>query len=173
MASYAHRTGRADLSELLYAIIEKRVDWLGGEHHTPKSLNSFISKLATVHPSLSVLDPTCGLGLLLDEVATSVGADVVHGIDINSQCCDIAQAVLGTKATILRGDALATTDGLQSTYDLIVANPPFGLKVQGDPSLPYLGHLGDMGHTLALWACDRLSGNGIAMVILTPGFLFN
>jgi hypothetical protein len=159
--------------ELLYAIIEKRLDWLGGEHHTPKSLNAFISKLAALHPSLSVLDPTCGLGLLLGEVAASVGAQLVHGLDINSDCCDVAQAMLGNKATILHGDALASPKGLQSTYDLIVANPPFGLKVRGTPSLPYFGTPGDMGHTLAVWACSRLSTSGTAMVIVTPGFLWN
>lgn len=159
--------------ELLYAIIEKRLDWLGGEHHTPKSINSFISKLAAVHPSLSILDPTCGLGLLLGDVAASVGAQVVHGVDINSECCDVAQAILGNKATIFRGDALASPDGLQPTYDLIVANPPFGVMVRGKPLLPYLGDPRDMGHTLAVWACARLNSTGIAIVIVTPGFLWN
>src|SRR5947209_17593872 len=60
--------------DLLYALIDQRMNGFDGEHHTPKPLNSFIGRLASVHPSLSVLDPTCGLGLLLDEVAASVGA---------------------------------------------------------------------------------------------------
>src|ERR1035437_2371593 len=140
--------------DLLYAISEKRLDWPGGEHCTPKSLTFFIGSLASLHPAQSVLDPTCGLGLLLHDVAVSVGAQVVHGIDINTECRDVAQTMFGNKATIFQGDALASPDGLQTTYDLIVANPPFGLKVRGTPLLPHLGdHFGgDMGHALAVWA---------------------
>jgi methylase of polypeptide subunit release factors len=161
--------------DLLYAIAEKRLDWPGDEHFTPKALTSFIGSLASLHPAQSVLDPTCGLGLLLHNVAASAGAQVVHGIDLNAECRDVAQAIFGNKATILLGDALASPVGLQSTYDLIVANPPFGMKVRGTPMLPHLGNdfRGDMGHALAVWACARLSGNGTAMLIVTPAFLWS
>ncbi len=161
--------------DLLYAIIEKRLDWPGGEHYTPKLLTSFVGRLASLHPAQSVLDPTCGLGLLLQDVAASAGAQVVHGIDINTECRDVAQAMFGNKATILQGDALASPDGLQQTYDLIVANPPFGLKIRGTPILPHLGdHFGgDMGHALAVWACARLGDSGTAMIVLTPAFLWS
>ena len=100
---------------------------------------------------------------------------MVHGIDINTECRDVAQAMFGSKATIFQGDALASPDGLQTTYDLIVANPPFGLKVRGTPLLPHLGdHFGgDMDHALAAWACARLSDTGTAMFTVTPAFLWN
>jgi|CZKZ01.1.fsa_nt_gi predicted RNA methylase len=159
--------------DLLYAIIEKRFDWPGGEQYTPRSLNTFIGALAGVHPAQSVLDPTCGFGLLLWEVAKSAGVQVIHGIDINAECCEVAQALFGDKATIFKGDALAPPEQLQDTYDLIVANPPFGLKVRGKPKLPYLGNLGDMGHSLAVLACARLSENGTAILTVTPAFLWN
>lgn len=161
--------------DLLYAITDKRLDWPGGEQCTPKALTSFIGKLASLHPAQSVLDPSCGLGLLLHSVAASAGAQVVHGIDINTECCDVAQALLGNKATILQSDALASPVGLQSTYDLIVAEPPFGVRVRGTPMLSPLGdHFrGELGHALAVWACARLSGGGTAMLIVTPAFLWN
>ena len=161
--------------ELLYALADTRLDWPGGEHCTPKSINTFISSLASVHPAQSVLDPTCGLGLLLRDVATSAGAQVIHGIDINTECCDVAQAMFGDAARIFHGDALASPEGLQTTYELIVANPPFGVKVRGTPMLPHLGdHFrGDMGHALAVWACARLGSSGTAMVIVTSAFLWN
>ena len=160
---------------LLYAITEKRLDWPGPEHFTPKSLTSFIGKLASMHLAQSVLDPTCGLGLLLQEVASSSAAKVVHGVDINAECCVVARAMFSGRATILQGDALAPINGLQTVYDLIVANPPFGMKVRGAPVAPYLGdHFrGDMGHALAVWACARLSENGTAMLIVTPAFLWS
>lgn len=159
--------------DLLYAITEKRIDWPGAEHFTPKSLTSFIGKLASLHPARSVLDPTCGLGLLLEEVASSSGAKLVHGVDINAECCVVAQAMFSDKAAILQGDALGSPDGLQAAYDLIVANPPFGAKVRGAPVVPYLGDAfrGDMGHALAVWACARLSESGTSMLVVTPAFL--
>ena len=83
--------------------------------------------------------------------------------------------MFGRTATIFLGDALASPEGLLAAYDLIVANPPFGMKVRGSPVLPYLGdHFrGDMGHALAVWACARLSSSGTAMLILTPAFLWS
>ncbi len=161
--------------ELLYTIAEKRLDWPGAEHFTPKSLTSFIGKLAGQHPARSVLDPTCGLGLLLEEVASSSGAELVHGIDINAECGVVAQAMFSGRATIFQGDALAPLDGLQATYDLIVANPPFGAKVRGAPVIPFLGERfrGDLGHALAVWACARLAENGTAMFIVTSAFLWS
>jgi hypothetical protein len=157
--------------DLLYAMIDKRLSWFDGEHHTPKPLNSFISRLARVHPAQSVLDPTCGIGLLLDEVAASTGANVIHGIDINAWCCSIARAMLGANASIIEGDALESSNGLRACYDLIVANPPFGLRVRGTIANVDRAKLGEMGWALAEWVCQRLSDSGVAMVILTPGFL--
>ena len=161
-------------SDLLYAITDRRLDWSGGEHGTPKALHSFIAKLASMQSVQSVLDPTCGLGLLLHDVAVSSGAQVVHGIDINTECCEVAQAVCGSNAKIVLGDALSAPT-LQPKYDLIVATPPFGLKVRGTPSLPHLGVRfgGEMGHALTLWACARLRDGGTAMIVLTPAFLWS
>lgn len=161
--------------DLLYGIAEKRLDWPGDEHSTPKMLVSFIGSLAALHPAASVLDPTCGLGLLLQAVAASAGAQVVHGIEINSEFREVTQAVVGNKATILASDALTSPEGLQAQYDLIVANPPFGMKLRSTPVVPHIGgHFrGEMGHALAAWACARLSASGTAMVILTPGFLWS
>ncbi|MGV8991273.1 MAG: N-6 DNA methylase [Thiobacillus sp.] len=160
--------------DLLFAIAEKRLDWPGEENITPKALVTFIGNLAALHPAQSVLDPTCGLGLLLQAVATTTGAQLVHGIDINTECRDVAQAVVGNKATILSGDALTPPEGLQAHYDLIVANPPFGVKVRGTP-VPHLGakFRSELGHALAVWACTRLSDHGTAMLIVTPPFLWS
>jgi hypothetical protein len=162
-------------ADLLYAIIEMRLDWPGGEHYTPRPLTSFIGKLASGNTAQSVLDPSCGLGLLLHEVAASAGSQVVHGIDINHECGQVAQALLGKDTTILVSDALASPAGLRSTYDLIVANPPFGLNVRCASKLPHLDgdFRGDLGHALAVWACSRLSDRGTAMFILTSAFLWS
>jgi len=160
---------------LLYAIAAKRLDWLGDDHSAPKMIVSFIGRLAALHPARSVLDPTCGLGLLLQAVAAAAGAQLIHGIDRNAVSRDVAQAVVGDKATILSGDALTCPEGLQAHYDLIVANPPFGMKVRSPLVVPHLGDRfrGEMGYALAVWSCARLSGSGTAMLIVTPAFLWS
>lgn len=162
--------------DLIYAIIDKNLNRHEyGEHFTPKLLSNFIGVLAQAHPGSSLLDPTCGQGLLLHEVAKTTGAKVIHGIDINVDCRDMAQAIVGNRATILFGDALSSPNGIQPTYDLIVANAPFGLNVRGSPNIPHLesNYRGDMGFALAVWACARLSDSGVAILTVTSSFIWS
>ncbi len=161
-------------ADLLYALVDKRFNWENGENYTPKALAVFFGRLASLYPADSVLDPTCGFGLLLHDVALATDAKVVHGIDINAACHVLAQALLGERATIFNGETLTFAVGLQEKYDLIVADPPFGMRMRGNPNLPHLGdHFrGELGHALAVWACARLSDSGRAMLVLTPSFLW-
>jgi hypothetical protein len=161
--------------DLLFAIAEMRIGWPGEMHVTPREVASFIGRLAALHPAETVLDPTCGLGALLQVVAGACGARIAHGIDVNPECRDVAQAVLQDGATIFLGDVLAPPEGLLDHYDLIVANPPLGMKVRGTPVVPHLreNFRGEMGHALAVWACARLSASGAAMVIVTPNLLWS
>ncbi len=162
--------------DLFYAIAD---DFLNpeeyGEHSTPKLLSKFIGALAQAHPGNSLLDPTCGQGLLLHEVARTTGAKVIHGIDINADCRNMAQAIVGNRGTILFGDALSSPDGIQPAYDLIIANAPFAMSVRGSPNIPHLENVyrGDMGYALAVWACARLSNPGVAMLTVTSLFIWS
>ncbi|MCU0754823.1 MAG: N-6 DNA methylase [Xanthomonadales bacterium] len=165
--------GEPITSDLLHAITAKRWGWFGDDLATPKALASFIGRLAALQSVQSVLDPTCGLGVLLNAVAVSTAAQIIHGVEINIECREIARSVVGDSATILLGDILKSPSGLQAHYDLIVANPPFGLRLRGGAMVPHLdeNYRGDMGHALAVWTCAKLSAGGTAMMILSPTFL--
>jgi predicted RNA methylase len=158
--------------ELLFTVCTKRnFDWFG-EHSTPQMLVSFIGQLAAQHSAKSVLDPTCGLGLLLHSVAKSTQAQIVHGIEINTEIGNISRAVLSNKATVFAGDALKPHIGLLPQYDMIVANPPFGAihKMDGLNNTQLFPI--ELGHQLAVWACNRLSQSGIAIILLQQSFLW-
>jgi predicted RNA methylase len=157
--------------ELLFAMYSNQnLDWFG-EHSTPQMLVSFIGQLAKRHTAQSVLDPTCGLGLLLHAVSSATGAQTIHGIDINSTTTQIAQAVVGPQATIYTGDALDPHAGLLPKYDMIVANPPFGVIPKMDVQNRKQMAARELGHQLALWACSQLNPSGVAVIILTKSFI--
>lgn len=165
--------GESITPDLLYAIAEKHWGWFGDEIGTPKALVSFIAQIARLQSAQSVLDPVCGLGLLLQDIAATTGAQIIHGIEINVECREVAQSVVGHNATILLGDALKSPVGLQAQYDLIVAHPPLGMKLHDAAMAPQIGESlrGEMEQALAVWICTRLSASGTAIVILSPTFL--
>lgn len=173
-ARIARKTPGGITPELLHAIdvIRYTPEWW--EHGTPKPLIDFIDKLVGMRPVTRVLDPTCGRGLLLQGVAAFTRAKTVHGIDVNAECCVIAQAMLGDQATIFHSDALSSPAGLLPEYDLIVAHPPLGVRMPHPLALPGLGDrdYGDLAFALAAWACTRLSERGRVMLVLTPSFLW-
>jgi hypothetical protein len=161
--------------ELLHELADRRLDWPRGENTTPKPINSFVAQMAGVHPANSVLDPTCGVGLMLQEVAQSASATTVHGIELNPEFRDIAHALLSETATISCADALAVLPGLPNAYDLIVANPPFMVTCRASVTLPHASVQfgGEVGHAIAAMSCAKLSSTGTAIFILTPAFLWS
>lgn len=162
-----------DASTLLYALSRERSVWRDGEFLTPQPLAAFIARLAELYPVRSVLDPTCGSGLLLRTVAAQVGAEVVHGIDIDRHSVPFATAVLGERATIICGDAFSEHEGILDHYDLIVADAPLGVRFREGPVVRGLSEAfrGDMGQALAVWACGHLSEVGAALIVVAPSFL--
>lgn len=160
--------------ELLHAVDETRHAREWREFGTPKALIGFIDKLANMRSVNTVLDPTCGRGLLLQAIAASTHAEVVHGIDLNSESYAIAQAMLGQRATIFHADALSSPEGLLPGYDLVAAHPPLGIRLEAPLALPGVGEreYGDFAYGLAAWTCTRLSERGRAVLILAPSFLW-
>jgi hypothetical protein len=165
--------GQGLTPELLYTLSMRRRIWRDGQFLTPKPLADFIARVAELYTADSILDPVCGSGLLLHAVATSVQAEVVHGIDLNADAVRRSQALLGDIATILQGDALSPPPGILDDYDLIVADPPLGMRLKKPQFVPGLGlYNGELGHALTVWACERLRDHGAALVIVTPPFLW-
>jgi hypothetical protein len=170
------RSGQSAITpDLLHAIDEMRFNPQWQESGTPQGLVTFIGKLAAMHKVETVLDPTCGRGLLLHEVSVTTQAKVVHGIEINLETADIAHSVLGDRATIFRANAILPPAELLARYDLIVAHPPLNAHLNLPVKLPRLGErkFDDLGLALAAWGCSRLTEQGHVVLILSPSFLWS
>ena len=163
-------------TDLLYAL-EGRLDKLSQDwaFQTPRRLSEFVAKVTETYEANSVLNPTCGNGALLALVADAVGAEVVHGIDINARALELAAKVLGQRATLIQGDALVPHSGVLDRYDLIVADPPLGLRLNKQQAAPASGEnlYRDFGNALAVWATGRLTEHGVAVLTVNPQFFFS
>lgn len=161
--------------ELLREVVKRH-----GAHHlglylTPPDLATFIAELSVKSNPRSVLDPTCGTGLMLKEVADRVKAEATHGIDVNQTATRVASRLLGKQATIFQGDTLHNDLPLRRAYDLIIADPPFGMRLQSPVTIDgYLtDYKDDFSAALACWICTKLAPNGRAILILPSSFLFS
>ena len=132
-----------------------------GEFFTPRSVVRLLVRILDPQPEESVYDPACGSGGMLVETINTVrehGGDVrtlhLYGQEVNLTTSGIARMNLllhdiGT-FQIVRGDTLRSPGlrdgtGRISTFDVVIANPPFSLK--------------NWGHDL--WAADPRSFCGI------------
>jgi len=172
--------------ELLYALHKDQICRENREHSTPKGLNRFIKTIAHLNQAQSILDPTCGQGLLLNEVAGSPEVQIIHGIDIDEESCNLAKTILGDKATVINARAFSSNETLLDKYDLIVAHPPLNAKIYLSEwatatKIPWIGNTGfssglephcDLDLALAVWACARLTEKGTAIIVLPPSFIW-
>ncbi len=119
----------------------------GGEFYTPAEVSELISKLVTLENSdcETIYDPTCGSGSLLikafKEVSNkSKNPDIIklYGQELNSTTYNLARMNLLMHEInykyfdIKQGDTLKNDHFNRKKFDVIVANPPFGIK--WDPS---------------------------------------
>jgi len=118
-----------------------------GEFFTPRAVVRLLTRLLDPQPADTVYDPACGSGGMLVEAVNEVreaGGDVrtlrLYGQEVNLTTGAIARMNLFMHDIedfrILRGDTLREpkfhdSAGHLSTYDVVIANPPFSLKNWG------------------------------------------
>ena len=136
---------------------------------------AFIAEIAATRAPSSVLDPTCGSGLLLKMVTDGVNASTIHGVEINESIAQVAERLLGKGASVFVGDVLRAGIPLNESYDLIVSEPPFGMRMGHPLELDGADSplKGDFSDVLAAWTCTKLSEKGMAILILPPSFLWS
>jgi SAM-dependent methyltransferase len=110
---------------------ETAMDAMIGQYCTPKGITELLARLAERIPATRLLDPACGTGELLHAVARSrSGADVI-GVDISkdvlASACSTAQVESGIR--FVREDFLKYNTTTLGRFDLVVCNPPFGMRV--------------------------------------------
>jgi len=118
-----------------------------GEFFTPRAVVRLLTRLLDPQPADTIYDPACGSGGMLVEAVNEVreaGGDVrtlrLYGQEVNLTTGAIARMNLFMHDIedfkILRGDTLREpkfhdSAGHISTYDVVIANPPFSLKNWG------------------------------------------
>ena len=144
-------------------------------HLSSPAVATFIGEIAATQKPKSILDPVCGTGILLSTVADSTGATVVHGVEIDENIARAAEVLLGGGASIWVGDSLHADLPLGASYDLIVAEPPFGVRMTTPVAVKGTNTAvgGDFTDVLAAWAASKLSEVGMAVLILPPSFLWS
>lgn len=142
------------------------------EHFPSESVAPFMAKLGAVENGQSVLDPSCGTGLLLSLAADELGAMQLHGIDINAEAIELARLLSPESAEIFLGDSLLDEFPLKDSYDCIVSETPLGLNLKSPYTLPNGNRkTSDFGEALLAWSVEKLSPNGRATFLLSPACL--
>jgi len=144
------------------------------EAYTPKPIVDFVSKISQRIKPSSILDPVCGYGLLLASAA-EVTTATVQGVEFVGKTFDVASIVLGEQST-LYGDAFAAhKKGKLGQYDLIVADPPLGMKLSEDQALAINLKTSSFNFEegLLLMVASRLNPSGVALVVVKPSFFFS
>ncbi|MCX6803653.1 MAG: class I SAM-dependent DNA methyltransferase, partial [Candidatus Diapherotrites archaeon] len=113
-----------------------------GQFYTPSEVSKVMAKVISINqakrPDQTVYDPTCGSGSLLIKAAD----ETEHGITIYGQEKDNSTRALAKMNMILHGhemadirreDTISTPlfkekDDTLTTFDFVVANPPFSTK---------------------------------------------
>lgn len=105
-----------------------------GAYYTPEVIarwlaDEIVTAARPVAP-LSVVDPACGDGQLLEAVIARAGSLAVSavGIDIDGKAIDAARDRLGRDVTLVQADALLghPSGAVGRQVDAIIANPPWG-----------------------------------------------
>ena len=116
-----------------------------GQFFTPEPVIDFCVEMMHPKPNEKIIDPACGSGGFLMSAIKylrnntqhtdieNVISENIFGFDINKSILRIAKMKLllesNVKANILCANSLENFENLNGTFDLILANPPFGAKI--------------------------------------------
>lgn len=124
----------SDLLALLDSIIARNVNRLSeaGERTTPELLSSFLVALADENPAGKIYDPAAGYaGLLIAALQKKKGGSGV-GVEVNQSAAITARRRLylsNDAGRILVGDSLLTDPAYSTLADLVLVDPPLGLRL--------------------------------------------
>ncbi|WP_216695300.1 N-6 DNA methylase [Dietzia psychralcaliphila] len=97
-----------------------------------------LASVGANHPGGVVYDPACGIASALIELAGTGSFDSYIGHDINEHVLAVAEvraALHGVPLHLAKGDTLRTDPDPELRADVIVAEPPFSLRMDFDSRL--------------------------------------
>lgn len=139
-----------------------------GKFHTPPQLALRLRALLPDPNPEAVYDPTCGAGNLL---AVFPDTTRKYGQDIDQAALADAQLLPGFVGA--HGDVLTNPAFPDMRFDAIVANPPFSIPWEPDPSrfphAPTIPTKGRADFAFLLHILNMLTPTGSAVVLQFPG----
>ena len=157
-----------------------------GQYLTPLPVAELLATvLAELAKPSRVLDPFCGVGLLLDRAGSAIPEAELQGIEINSSVAEMAVALAQVSGRPIqvaqRTDTFSLfVDGTLPDADVVVSNPPFGALVAGidcqSPRIPnsLRGMSQIPAELLGLEAClDALREDGLLGIVLPQSVMTN
>lgn len=149
-----------------------------GAFYTPEALAQRMRAQLSAYVA-QVYDPTCGDGGLLRIFGDEVRK---YGVEIDGAEAEKARSI--PNSTIFAGDTLATDYFPNMYFDTIIANPPFGVKLNRPADQAQTNHLDTIcaftpypPNNCADWAfilhiLYKLSENGTAVCLMGLGALY-
>lgn len=185
---------RRQLLEFFDTIVAESSSGYDGQHLSPPSIANIVVALTDPRPGERIYDPCFGSASFLSEAwqyaeklgetsAQRRGSSLldVYGIEINPNAylIGLTRLVLAGVNTphLELGDSLerdAVQSPIREGFDVVVANPPIGLKMTRDS--PRYEHFpiitSDAAGMFIQHALSQLRPKGRAAVVLPEGFLF-
>lgn len=184
-----------DAYEFLMSMYASNAGKSGGEFYTPQEVSELLTKLAIVgKTSVSkVYDPACGSGSLLLKSAKILGKDNVtngfYGQEINLTTYNLCRINMFLhdidydKFDIACEDTLISPQHRDEKFEVIVSNPPYSIKWEGDDNAVLIGdsryspagvlapkNKADFAFIMHSLSC--LETNGTAAIVCFPGIFY-
>lgn len=143
LASEASNEQIGELYEELLRRFAETVGETAGEHYTPREVVQLMTKLLASpnflenfkSKKIAVFDPACGAGGMIEnarkEIKKSSGMKIeIFGQELNSQTCALANLIHFSSSSVGRiskGNSITDDAFAGDQFDLMIANPPFGV----------------------------------------------
>ena len=143
--------------------------------------------LKRIRPDMQILDMCTGSGCILESILKFGEKKQMHlkgtGCDISGEALKVARennSRLGTDARFIKSDLFESVTG---KYDMIVSNPPYSIKWEGDdnpvlindPRFSPAGVLAPKSKAdlaFVMHALSWLATNGTAAIVCFPGIMY-
>ena len=142
----------------------------GGERIQPKQLTEFVNKYISSTKGLRIFNPFAGVASFIKDVNDS---NFVVAQELNQESWAVGQLrlIAHKTATDFRCEDSLTNWPINKKFDLIVANPPFGLRLNEFYREQYPS-LRTVEEFLIKAGLDSLSSSGRIIAVLSQGILF-
>lgn len=139
------------------------------QYFTPKEVVNYMigSLKVSGFKGGSVLEPSCGNGIFINELINNFEDIDITGVELNFELSKLNK-ICYPSAHIIQGNTLDYSDGFKEKFDLIIGNPPFG-KTNKNKAFP-LG-INKLEAQFVELALDSLKPDGHFIMVLPTSVL--